>query len=78
MSVPLSYCFNSRSSIIAVFQLVMPWDRRTETHTAKRRRLEREAQREKETQRHLDQEKFNAVDQYLLSADEQACLGVLI
>ncbi|KAG5260928.1 hypothetical protein AALO_G00298090 [Alosa alosa] len=54
-----------------VFQLVMPWDRRMETHTAKRRRLEREAQREKEEQWRLDQEKFNAVDQYLLSGDEQ-------
>ena len=50
----------------------MPWDQRTETHTAKRRRLEREAQWETEEQRRLDQEKFNAVDQYLLSGDEQA------
>ncbi|KAG5844984.1 hypothetical protein ANANG_G00133960 [Anguilla anguilla] len=51
--------------------LVMPWDRRTETHSAKRRRRERRAQRERETQRRLDREKHNAVDQYLLSGDEQ-------
>ncbi|KAG7461821.1 hypothetical protein MATL_G00195090 [Megalops atlanticus] len=51
--------------------LVMPWDRRTETQTAKRRRLEREAQREREAQQQLDREKHNPVDQYLLSGDEQ-------
>ncbi|KAI1883557.1 hypothetical protein AGOR_G00232810 [Albula goreensis] len=51
--------------------LVMPWDRRTETHSAKKRRLERKAQREKEEQRRMDREKHNSVDQYLLSGDEQ-------
>ncbi|KAJ8269670.1 hypothetical protein COCON_G00122770 [Conger conger] len=51
--------------------LVMPWDRRTETHSAKRRRQARKAEREREAQRRLDREKHNSVDQYLLSGDEQ-------
>ncbi|KAJ8262209.1 hypothetical protein GJAV_G00163800 [Gymnothorax javanicus] len=51
--------------------LVMPWDRRTETNSAKRRRRERKAQREREAQWRLDREKHNTVDQYLLSGDEQ-------
>ncbi|XP_071402446.1 uncharacterized protein [Centroberyx affinis] len=50
---------------------MMPWDIRTESHSAKRRRLEREAQREEEEQRRLDREKYNAIDQYLLSGDEK-------
>ncbi|XP_063043679.1 uncharacterized protein LOC134438019 [Engraulis encrasicolus] len=49
----------------------MPWDRRRETQTAKRRRVEKEEQREQEEQRRLDQEKYNAIDQYLLSGDQQ-------
>ncbi|XP_064878055.1 uncharacterized protein LOC115117676 [Oncorhynchus nerka] len=51
--------------------LVMPWDRRTESHSAKCRRLEKEDQREKEEQRSLDREKYNSIDQYLLSGDQQ-------
>ncbi|XP_028856386.1 uncharacterized protein LOC114801979 isoform X2 [Denticeps clupeoides] len=51
--------------------LIMPWDRRRETYAAKRRRLEREARREKEEQLRLDGEKYNSVDQYLLSGDQQ-------
>ncbi|KAJ8383073.1 hypothetical protein SKAU_G00038510 [Synaphobranchus kaupii] len=54
--------------------LVMPWDRRTETQTAKGRRTERKAQRDRDTQRRLDREKQNSVDQYLLSADEQVAV----
>ena len=50
---------------------MMPWDRRTERHSARKRRLEREAQREKEEQHRLDREKYNAIDQYLLSDDQQ-------
>lgn len=37
----------------------------------KERRLEREAQREKEEEMKLEREKYNAIDQYLLSGDEQ-------
>ncbi|XP_041738212.1 uncharacterized protein si:ch211-212k18.6 [Coregonus clupeaformis] len=47
--------------------VVMPWDRRTDSQSAKWRRLEREA----EEQRKLDREKYNSVDQYLLSGDQQ-------
>lgn len=49
----------------------MPWDRRSETQTAKRRRQEREVKREKDEQQRLEKEKFNSIDQYLLSGDEQ-------
>ncbi|XP_076828927.1 uncharacterized protein LOC143475082 isoform X3 [Brachyhypopomus gauderio] len=51
--------------------LVMPWDRRTESVTARKRREEAKVHRAKEEQRCLDREKHNAVDQYLLSGDEQ-------
>ncbi|XP_043099106.1 NACHT domain- and WD repeat-containing protein 1 [Puntigrus tetrazona] len=54
--------------------LVMPWDRRTETQTAKRRRQDREVKREKDEQQRLDREKFNSIDQYLLSGDEQVVI----
>ncbi|XP_041821593.1 uncharacterized protein LOC121626912 [Chelmon rostratus] len=50
---------------------LMPWDIRTERQSAKKRRLEREAQRKKEAMRRLDREKYNCIDQYLLSEDEQ-------
>ncbi|XP_029311219.1 uncharacterized protein LOC115023989 [Cottoperca gobio] len=50
---------------------LMPWDIRTENKSAKKRSLEREAQREKEAKRRLDREKYNSIDQYLLSGDEQ-------
>ncbi len=49
----------------------MPWDRRTETQTAKRRRQDREVKREKDERQRLEKEKFNSIDQYLLSGDEQ-------
>ncbi|XP_070294555.1 uncharacterized protein [Salvelinus sp. IW2-2015] len=42
----------------------MPWDRRTESHSAKCRRLEKEDQREEEEQRSLDREKYNSIDQW--------------
>ncbi|XP_050970848.1 uncharacterized protein LOC127168239 isoform X2 [Labeo rohita] len=54
--------------------LVMPWDRRSETQTAKRRRQEREVKREKDEQQRLEKEKFNSIDQYLLSGDEQVVI----
>ncbi|XP_042256653.1 uncharacterized protein LOC121889028 [Thunnus maccoyii] len=50
---------------------LMPWDIRTESQSAKKRRLEREAQKEKEEKMRLDREKNNSIDQYLLSEDEQ-------
>ncbi|XP_041842468.1 uncharacterized protein LOC121640694 [Melanotaenia boesemani] len=50
---------------------LMRWDVRTESLSAKKRRLEREAEREKEEKMRLDREKFNVTDQYLLSGDEQ-------
>ncbi|KAI3376664.1 hypothetical protein L3Q82_017094 [Scortum barcoo] len=50
---------------------LMPWDIRTENQSAKKKRLEKEAQREREAKRRLDREKYNSIDQYLLSEDEQ-------
>ncbi|XP_070711235.1 uncharacterized protein [Pempheris klunzingeri] len=51
---------------------LMPRDIQTESQSAKKRRLERDAQREKEVKRRLDGEKYNSIDQYLLSGNEQA------
>ncbi|XP_062848885.1 uncharacterized protein LOC134311211 [Trichomycterus rosablanca] len=51
--------------------LVMPWDIRTESHTARKRRQECELQREIEEQQYLEKEKYNSIDQYLLSGDEK-------
>ncbi|XP_031730175.1 uncharacterized protein LOC116398207 isoform X2 [Anarrhichthys ocellatus] len=50
---------------------LMPWELRTESQSAKKSRLERQTQREKEAKRRLDREKYNSIDQYLLSGDEQ-------
>lgn len=59
---------NSEFSYLAT---VMLWDIRTESQSAKKRRLEREAQREREAKRRLDREKYNSIHQYLLSGGEQ-------
>lgn len=61
-------CSNLQLSCLAT---VMAWDIRTERQSAKKRRLKREAQREKEEKMRLDREKNNSIDQYLLSGDEQ-------
>lgn len=53
---------------------MMPWDWRTESKTAKKRRQESELQREKEMQQCLQREKYNSIDQYLLSGDEKVLL----
>ena len=55
----------------------MPWDWRTEGHTARKRRQECEVQREKEEQRCLEREKHNSIDQYLLSGDEKVMLETI-
>ncbi|XP_030194589.1 uncharacterized protein LOC115529741 [Gadus morhua] len=52
----------------------MPWDFRTESRSSRGRRLEREARREREEQSRIDREKYNAIDQYLLSGDKQVVL----
>ncbi|CAM5108562.1 unnamed protein product [Eretmochelys imbricata] len=52
-----------------VFQ--MPWERRNESKTAKKRRLENEVKQELEKLQQLANEKYNAIDQYLLSGDEK-------
>ncbi|XP_051992707.1 uncharacterized protein si:ch211-212k18.6 [Xyrauchen texanus] len=54
--------------------LIMPWDKRTETQTAKRRRQERELRRERDEQQRFERDKFNSIDQYLLSGDEQVII----
>ncbi|XP_069033923.1 NACHT and WD repeat domain-containing protein 2 [Embiotoca jacksoni] len=50
---------------------LMPWDIRTESRSAKERRLQREAEREEEEEMRLDREKLNSMEQFLLSGDEQ-------
>ncbi|CAM2113219.1 unnamed protein product [Caretta caretta] len=52
-----------------VFQ--MPWERRNESKTAKKRWLENEVKQELEKLQQLANEKYNAIDQYLLSGDEK-------
>ncbi|KAI9545772.1 hypothetical protein NQZ68_033904, partial [Dissostichus eleginoides] len=62
----------SQLFLIADFlAIVMPWDIRTESKSAMKRRTEREKLREKEAKRRLEVEKYNSIDQYLLSGDEQ-------
>lgn len=58
-------------ALCASTELVMPWDWRTESKTARKRRQESELQREKEVQQCLEREKYNSIDQYLLSGDEK-------
>nr|XP_034969164.1 uncharacterized protein LOC118084041 [Zootoca vivipara] len=53
----------------AVLQL--PWERRNETMTGKRRRKEKAAKMETELLQQLANEKSNAIDQFLLSGDEK-------
>ncbi|MBN3301764.1 NWD2 protein, partial [Amia calva] len=48
-----------------------PWERRNETKTAQKRRLEREVKKEIEKQQQFCNEKHNTIDQYLISPDEQ-------
>ncbi|KAB5579452.1 hypothetical protein PHYPO_G00195220 [Pangasianodon hypophthalmus] len=55
-------------------ELVMPWDWRTESKTARKRRQESELQREKEVRQCLEREKYNSIDQYLLSGDEKVVI----
>ncbi|TRY69677.1 hypothetical protein DNTS_030265 [Danionella cerebrum] len=50
---------------------VMPWNRRSETQTPIRNRQERELKRENDEQHQLEREKFNSIDQYILSGDER-------
>lgn len=52
-----------------VLALWLPWERRNETKTAKRRRREKAAKWEMEMLLQLANEKNNAIDQYLLSGD---------
>ncbi|TFK16026.1 tRNA (adenine(58)-N(1))-methyltransferase catalytic subunit TRMT61A [Platysternon megacephalum] len=51
--------------------LQRPWERRNESKTAKKRRLENEVKQELEKLQQLANEKYNAIDQYLLSGDEK-------
>ncbi|KAI5104186.1 NACHT domain- and WD repeat-containing protein 1-like isoform X1, partial [Silurus meridionalis] len=67
-SQPLNMSTRERS------ELVMPWDRRTESKTARMRRQESELQREKEVQQCLEREKYNSIDHYLLSGDEKVVI----
>ncbi|XP_069487576.1 uncharacterized protein [Ambystoma mexicanum] len=51
--------------------LLTPWERRNETKTGKKRRLDREVRRETEKLQQIVIEKSNAIDQYLLSGNEK-------
>ncbi|XP_035531599.1 uncharacterized protein LOC118338398 [Morone saxatilis] len=53
---------------------LMPWDVRTESQSAKKKRLEKKAQREREAKWRLDREKYNSIEQYVLSGDEQVAV----
>ncbi|GCB63918.1 hypothetical protein scyTo_0013262 [Scyliorhinus torazame] len=48
-----------------------PWEKRTETKTARKRRLEKEVKKEMEILQQFSNEKSNPIDQYLLSGDEK-------
>lgn len=54
---------------MAVLQL--PWERRNETMTGKRRRKEKAVKMEREMLQQLANEKSNAIDQFFLSGDEK-------
>ncbi|XP_038661641.1 NACHT and WD repeat domain-containing protein 2-like [Scyliorhinus canicula] len=48
-----------------------PWEKRNETKTARKRRLEKEVKKEMEILKQFSNEKSNPIDQYLLSGDEK-------
>ncbi|XP_041042816.1 uncharacterized protein LOC121277430 [Carcharodon carcharias] len=48
-----------------------PWEKRNETKTAQKRRLEKEVKQEMEILQQFSNEKSNPIDQYLLSGDEK-------
>ncbi|XP_054845628.1 uncharacterized protein LOC129336525 [Eublepharis macularius] len=50
------------------------WERRNETKTGKKRRLEKAVKAEMEKQQKLLNEKSNAIDQYLLSGDQKVAV----
>uniref|UniRef100_A0A6J0UD75 Uncharacterized protein isoform X1 n=4 Tax=Pogona vitticeps TaxID=103695 RepID=A0A6J0UD75_9SAUR len=54
--------------------LWLPWEKRNETKSAKRRRSRKAAKMEMEILLQLDNEKSNAIDQYLLSGDEKVAV----
>ncbi|XP_051231416.1 uncharacterized protein LOC127349591 [Dicentrarchus labrax] len=70
--LPVTLSVNSLFNNIHVY--LMPWDVRTESQSAKKKRLGREAQREREVKRRLDGEKYNSIEQYVLSGDEQVAV----
>ncbi|XP_069055414.1 uncharacterized protein [Pleurodeles waltl] len=51
--------------------ILTPWQRRNETKTGKKRRLDDEVRKEMERLQQLANEKSNAIDQYLLSGNEK-------
>ncbi|XP_070531570.1 uncharacterized protein [Ptychodera flava] len=51
--------------------MMTPWERRSETQTARQRRKENEADDEKKRLEDLKKEKENAIEQYILSKDEK-------
>ncbi|XP_048383603.1 uncharacterized protein LOC125451016 isoform X2 [Stegostoma tigrinum] len=48
-----------------------PWEKRSETKTARKRRLDKEVKQEIEILQQFSNEKSNPIDQYLLSGDEK-------
>ncbi|XP_043561220.1 uncharacterized protein LOC122557528 isoform X2 [Chiloscyllium plagiosum] len=48
-----------------------PWEKRNETKTARKRRLDKEVKQEIEILQQFSNEKSNPIDQYLLSGDEK-------
>ncbi|XP_055520619.1 uncharacterized protein si:ch211-212k18.6 [Leucoraja erinacea] len=52
-------------------EFMTPWEKRTETKTAQRRRLDKEMEREITTLKQFCKEKSNPIDQYLLSGNDK-------
>lgn len=44
-----------------------PWDRRAETNSARKRRMEKEAEAERQRMEELKKEKDNAIEQFIVS-----------
>lgn len=62
---------HSFGNMIGLGVTMTPWDRRTETHSAKKRRQQMEIEMEKKKIEELKNEKDNNIDQYLMSGNQR-------
>nr|KAG5686694.1 hypothetical protein BaRGS_013593 [Batillaria attramentaria] len=56
-------------------QHMTPWDRRAETKSARKRRLEGEAELERQRMEELKKEKENAIEQFIISGDQKTLVA---